>query len=438
MFNIFNNDEKDIKVKIMKKFRQFLEEENENIKNKLTKVYCIMNFEIKNKLKEVDLDDRETQFEIKNKLFDIDEMLLYFQDDEQSQESKNDFYKRDFEKKFMEEDAKRDEMNDRKPKMSRRNMTDKELNNEKLNYSKRNEKPIFNEIEYLHKIKEKYVIKFEIILIYYTLSMYLEEIILERTDYFKTDTNEVLEQVKTTFMSIGNLFINIFKIPYHIGKFIHMKIYGTQERTKDKNAKIAKDLFEKMYDLDEIIEMNKKEAEKSKQIETNMTEFLKTNIKTVEIVLNDIVYKIYFPILSKCREMPSIEKKLKTNTENLENYTYKNLNLYKEITVELKENHGVEKSLQLPIMNLFFGDIKIYETISLVIALVVNFLIMISYSKFNPDTDCKIEHDVEPFNHMYDCPSILYSKEKSWQEGILIFNHINFDQQLNYLLQFLE
>jgi len=294
MFNIFNNEEKEIKVKTMKKFRQFLEEENENIKNKLMKVYCIMNFEIKNKL-----DDKEAQFEIKNKLFDIDEMLLYFQDDDQSSGSKKN-----------------------------RNKNTNKINDQQDIYMNDNDE------ENLHKIKDKYIIKFEIILIYYTLNMYLEDIILERADFFNVEKIKLFEKFKSNLFSIGTFLLNILKLPYHLVKF-SIKICNKTEEIENN-----RDIFEKIYNLEEIMEQNRKETVKTKQIETAMNKFLKNNIKTVEIVLNDTVYKIYFPILSKCREMPTIKKNLKSNTENLENYTYQNLNLYKDITIELKENHA--------------------------------------------------------------------------------------------------
>jgi len=359
MFNIFNNDDKEAKVKTMKKFRQFLEEENENIKNKLMKVYCIMNFEIKNKLKDIDLDDKEATFEIRNNLFDIDEILLYLQDDEHGSGSKNKSYKKTKEK--LKKEAEEREREKEKESENEKEITDKtksdapkspvtkkrrvgtvdpslnvDINIMIKNKIKEQKEVEFNEVENLHKIKDKYIIKFEIILIYYTLNMYLEEVFLERTDYFKTDQNEIWESIKSNTLSIVNVFINIIKLPYHIGKFIYKNSLAAEKKENES----TRDIFDKIYDLEEIMEQNRKETEKSKQIETAMTEFLKTNIKTVEIVLNDVVYKIYFPILSKCREMHKIEKKLLADSENLENYTYQNLNLYKEITIELKENYG--------------------------------------------------------------------------------------------------
>lgn len=162
--------------------------------------------------------------------------------------------------------------------------------------------------------------------------MYLEEIFLERIDFLQTNEEGFFQSFWTNISSIGTFLLNVIKFPIHFFKFAFKSCY------KQEDNQYSRQIFERMYDLEEIIEKDKSNDVANK-IETQMYSFLKKNIKTVEIVLNDIVYKIYFPILSKCREMPTIENKLKSNTENLENYTYENLNLYKDITIELKENY---------------------------------------------------------------------------------------------------
>ena len=77
----------------------------------------------------------------------------------------------------------------------------------------------------------------------------------------------------------------------------------------------------------------------------------------------------------------------------------------------------MEKILQLPILNLFLGDIKVYEILSLIIALVINFLILISYSNFNPVCALTIP---DGSLTMYECPSILYGSDLFTQESKIL------------------
>lgn len=56
-------------------------------------------------------------------------------------------------------------------------------------------------------------------------------------------------------------------------------------------------------------------------------------------------------------------------------------------------------------MNLLFGDMRIYGILSLLIALVINFLILISFSNFN--LNCKLRPEVKQESRL-KCPSILF------------------------------
>ena len=351
-FNIAHNNKKDLSNYI--KVRKFYEENFENIKNKLKRIYYI------------------SQRENEGRKFDIDKMLLYY--------NGNDFYTEEdlFIRAGATEEAVVEDSNSSKADDDTQLLQNKLV--DRHNKSHR-DVPILT-----LKSKENFLIKFEIILIYYTLYIQQKEVMFE--NYFNvTSTKKAFyEEIMEFFIKLFFFILDIILSPYYLVLYV-------MDCCKEKRTKVS--LFEKLYDIEEKY---------LKISENEMMEFMKTNITSVEVCMNDIVYKLYFPILTK-------SKKIKENPSNyiqvesnqLQNYIYHVLNNYDNINIEATQNHKIDKILEVPIIRFIFLNMDLFKTLSLCSALITNFLILVSYSDFNEKLGCK---DGTPAR--LNCPYLWY------------------------------
>ena len=119
------------------------------------------------------------------------------------------------------------------------------------------------------------------------------------------------------------MFIINFSItPYFIVKYI-IRYLGNKK-------KITVRLFEQLYDINEkYLKVDEKE----------MMSYMKENITSVEVTLNDILYKVYFPILSKSKLIKKFSQTyLKVESDQLQNYIYHIMNNYDRINIEATQN----------------------------------------------------------------------------------------------------
>jgi hypothetical protein len=110
--------------------------------------------------------------------------------------------------------------------------------------------------------------------------------------------------------------------------------------------------------------------------------FIKTHVADVEIDLDNIVYKLYFPILTKSENFKNNPKYLNIQSNELENYIYFILNNYDEINIENTQNEKIDNYFKIPLIKLIVSNGKMFKTISLIVALFSNFMIIVSYSNF--------------------------------------------------------
>jgi hypothetical protein len=156
--------------------------------------------------------------------------------------------------------------------------------------------------------------------------------------------------------------------------------------------------------------------------ENEITEYMSKQITSVEIYMYDIVHKVYFPVLTKCKNIKENPNSyIRVDIDQLEDYINHVLSNYDSINIEATENHKVEKLLSLPIIRFFVSNIKLFNSLSLWFALIVNFLILISYSTFNVGK-CNEKND------RLTCPYFLYRGDESnlnrtkqllWSFGLL-------------------
>ena len=343
-FNVAFHDKKHISNYIQ--VRKFYDENFENITNKLKRIYYI------------------SQKEMENKKYNIDKMLKY--------NNNNDFYSdEDLYIRTGVTDDKMDDEND-----------DKEENNNLSN----------NKSEDNNSKSNNYcLIKFEIILIYYTLYIFQREIMYE--NYFDIQSNKTtfFERIYKFFYSIIMFIINFIITPYYI------VIYIIRLCKRKKNNRVA--LFEQLYDIDEkYLKVDEKE----------MMSYMKENISSVEVSLGDILYKVYFPILSKGKKIKKNSKEyFKVESDQLQNYIYHIMNNYDNINIEATQNTKIDSILELPFIKIIFQNTDLLQTISLILGILINIFILMSYSTFTKDAEC------DKKDARINCPYLLYKPGKN-------------------------
>ena len=272
---------------------------------------------------------------MENKKYDINKMLKYY--------SNNDFY--------SDEDL-----------YIRAGITDDTLDDE----NNAAEFKDFLEEKKIPKNNRYCLIKFEIILIYYTLYIFQREIMYENYFDIKSSKTSFFQRFYQLCYSVIMFIINFILTPYYIVNYA----VGFC-KTKKKNNVL---LFEKLYDIDDkYLKIN----------EDEMMSYMKENISSVEISLNDILYKVYFPILNKSKKIKkNSQTYFKVESDQLQNYVYHIMNNYDKINIEATQNSKIDSLLELPFIKLIFQNMDLLQSLSLLVGLIINFFILIFYSTF--------------------------------------------------------
>jgi hypothetical protein len=380
-FNIIHNERGDKMAYI--KIKNFYDEEIQNIKKKLQRIYKIF------------------KTEIGDKKFAIDDILYYFTDQEFYTESdlservghlgkEND--KKNSQRLFTSATKKlkniedktinlNNEENSSQPKIK----TNDEVNqtqglNEEDGEGKKTSKK--------HSKNQNMLIKFELILIYYNLYIFHKEIITENYTNILIREYNYLIDIYQFIVSILSFLIKLIEFPYIILKLILAAIRKSNVKKEKK-----KTLFSKLYD-------------DAKVEENDMMEFMKMYISSVELCIDDRIYKVFFPILKRAEQIKSNKNALDTSQE-LENFIYHILCNYDTISTDLVQNYKVDLMFDLPVIRNIFLNMKLFKTISFLIALLINFFILVSFSTWN-ESNCENDKD-----YRLNCPSLFYNLEKN-------------------------
>ena len=339
-YNIAFHDKKQLSNYI--KIRKFYDDNYEYITQKLKRIYYI------------------SKKEMENKKYDINKMLKYY--------SNNDFY--------SDEDL-----------YIRAGITDDTLDDE----NNAAEFKDFLEEKKIPKNNRYCLIKFEIILIYYTLYIFQREIMYENYFDIKSSKTSFFQRFYQLCYSVIMFIINFILTPYYIVNYA----VGFC-KTKKKNNVL---LFEKLYDIDDkYLKIN----------EDEMMSYMKENISSVEISLNDILYKVYFPILTKSKKIKkNSQTYFKVESDQLQNYVYHIMNNYDKINIEATQNSKIDSLLELPFIKLIFQNMDLLQSLSLLVGIIINIFILISYSTFTNDAECDKK---EP---RLNCPYFLYKSGKN-------------------------
>jgi hypothetical protein len=120
--------------------------------------------------------------------------------------------------------------------------------------------------------------------------MLYNEMILEKYNLVESKSKGILEQAFQAIKTIYKIALQIFLFPIHISKSICFK-----KKFVDKEYR--ENLFKNIYDINEHY--------KKKEIK-NIVTFLGKHISGTEILLNNIIYKIYFPIMQKSYDLKNV------------------------------------------------------------------------------------------------------------------------------------
>ena len=158
-----------------------------------------------------------------------------------------------------------------------------------------------NNIKFSEEWTSKYknpLIKFELILIYYSLFMLYNETILERYNLKEINTIETWEKLYNAIVSVIDTFIKSFFFPISIFSYLmSIKTLIKIDRKKATYKNYMEKLFEKIYENNEFCRKNDINS---------IISFLQKHISGTEIVLNDIIYKIYFPIVKDSYDLKNV------------------------------------------------------------------------------------------------------------------------------------
>ena len=264
------------------------------------------------------------------------------------------------------------------------------------------------------KIEEKKyfcIIKFDLLLSYYTLYNYHKDLSKERMKSLisKTVTHKIISFFIDLFMFLLKLVSIIFIIIYYFVK---------------KMSSNKKD------DVDLLQELTNIEAKSQLIDDQSMINFLKTYIRELEVTIKNTIYKIYFPMIDKSNTIEQYKEEYykveKIDSSDFINYILSN---YDEINIRANQYVYINKITNLPVINIFFKKIYVYFILLIILGTISNILIMLSYSIFNDKCN---ENDENEYSEEYirlRCPHFLYKmeyKSSSILLTLVIFGFIEF------------
>ena len=99
------------------------------------------------------------------------------------------------------------------------------------------------------------------------------------------------------------------------------------------------------------------------------------------------------------------------------NFVTNILSSYDKINLIATQDSKIDKIIEFPILNIIFKNNNLYSTLLIITSLIVNLLIMLSYSTF---TDCDKKENMEP--KRLNCPHLLYKNSNDQENIVLFFN----------------
>ena len=142
---------------------------------------------------------------------------------------------------------------------------------------------------------------------------------------------------------------------------------------------------------------------------------LNSKIKCVEITINHILYKVYFPLINKAKK---IEEKadyyLYVGNDDLPDYVSYLIRKYDKIHIDATKNLYFDRLTKIPILNIIFKNIDLIGIFLMLIGIVSNLLILLSYSDFNNDVGCDCGDECDQDEKRLYCPRFFFNKNRNY------------------------
>ena len=327
-----------------------------------------------------------SQKEMEKRQYNINEMLIF--------NKKNDQY-------TDEELCKRagilipdDNDKDNKPNENENNNNEEKLI-ELEHYLNFEEKIKKNE-QYKQKINNFCIIKFDLLLSYYTLFNYHNDLSEHEED--KNPFANIKKKKKNILYWIINFLIDLVRFIINLIIVLVLFIYFFFKRFSVQ----IKDDIELLQELSDI------DIQCQNYNEKKIINFLKNYIKEIEISLNNVIYKIYFPMIDRSNTLQNYRKEY-LNVEEIDSSDFTNflLSNYDYINIRAKQNALINKWIEeFPIFNYIFKNLYISEVMLIILGLFSNLLIMTSFSNFFTE-DCHIYERAKGGKGI-QCPHFFY------------------------------
>ena len=375
------------------KMRSWFEENFKNIKKKLKTIYYL------------------SKTEMENKDYDLDKMFLFLKvDDSYSEE---ELRTRFGIPKSEKENKKKEENSKKKIKLS-------------SNLAEGNQRSeIIDDLDETHikikrnnEFKDYCLIKFELILIYYSLFNYYQDSFNDEFLNLPPKQN-IVKKIFDFLVVCFNYIKYILLCPFYLVYFIYF-ICTKKVKTKIELLQELSDIELKSQGLDE----------------KEMFKFLKSKIKYIEISLDYRLFKVYYPLLNKSSHIQdNKENYMKVDNNQLSNYVNYILNNYDQINLVASQYCKIHKFFDLPVMTAIFNNDNLYSLFLLIIGAIINILLGLSYSIFTGES-CRNEYDNDNESIRRYCPHFLYKEESDYENISNIFRYLGYIMLVLQLILF--
>ena len=298
-----------------------------------------------------------------------------------------------------------------------KNTMKKNIKNEKQNENVEKFGDYFNnnmKIQRNNQHSDYCLIKFDLLLIYYSLFKYYQD---SFNDEFlsvppkKSLINILIDFFISCFNFIKYALLCLFYITYYIVKFCTKKIQSNVELLQE-----ISDIEIKVQTLDE----------------KEMFKFFSSKIKYIEISLDYRLYKVYYPLLNKSRQIQeNKDYYLTVDNNQLSDYVNYLLKSYDKIFLMATQHYKIRKLFDLPVFSIIFKNDNIYSLFLLIIGIFTNLFIGLSYSTFT-ENSCSDEEYKSSFSIRVNCPHFLYNEESNYE---IILNDLTYLGSLMFILQ---
>ena len=285
----------------------------------------------------------------------------------------------------------------------------KSLNNENNNDDK-NENDEDNNANKKEKNKKEKkgnnycIIKFDLLLIYYTLFNYHRDLSNKEKKFRFSKIHQksfLLKIILSIFEFLYGLFKFITGAVSIILPFMYFVFSKLIPRTKKE--------VDYLQDLQEI--ENKCESIS----EERLINTLKKYIRKVEVSIKNIIFKVYFPMIDKSDTLLEYRKEyLKVDQIDSSDFTNYLLTQYDHIYIRAKQNSKINRWIwEIPILNYVFKNMEVLGILLILSGLGSTFLILASFNTFTASVndDCgnkKIYFSYAKTDQRIQCPKFLY------------------------------